>query len=193
MGYTSYVLGVKIYRDRSNRVLDLSQEMYLKKILEKFKMHNSISISTLVEKNHHVNLEDCLHTPELQQMTHIPYSNVIRCLMNVMLCTRLDISFSVRLMSHFQSNPYLYHWSIVKRVLKYRRGITHYVLCYGGLDLRLHGYTNENYAGDMDKRKSTFAYTFLLGGGAISWCSKKQSVMALLIMDAEYITVPAAT
>ena len=56
-----------------------------------------------------------------------------------------------------------------------------------GSNLRLYGYTDANYTNGPDKHKSTSAYTFLLGRGAISLCSTKQLVVALLIIEAEYI------
>ena len=65
-----------------------------------------------------------------------------------------------------------------------------YVLCYDGSDLWLHGYTDTNYTDDLDKRKLTFAYTFLLGE-ATSWCNKKQLVVVLSTMEAEYVASSA--
>src|SRR3954468_17867296 len=54
------------------------------------------------------------------------------------------------------------------------------------------GYTDADWAGDLDERKSTSAYVFLLNGGAISWRSKKQGMIALSTMEAEYIAAAAA-
>jgi hypothetical protein len=61
------------------------------------------------------------------------------------------------------------------------------MLCYQGRDLRLRGYTDADWAGDLDECKLTSGYTFLLGGGAITWCSKKQSCVALSTMESEYV------
>ena len=80
----------------------------------------------------------------------------------------------------------------MKRILRYLRGTTDYMLCYQGRDLRLRGYSDADWAGDLDERKSTFGYTFLLGGGAITWCSKKQSCVALSTMEFEYVACSAA-
>ena len=65
-------------------------------------------------------------------------------------------------------------------------------LCYHGGDLRLRGYCDADWASDKDERKSTSGYAFTLGGGAISWCSKKQSCIALSTMEAEYVACSAA-
>ena len=164
--------GVKIYKDQSKRVIGLSRGTYLKNVLERFNTHNSKLISTPAKKNHHLCLKDCLQTAEvLQKMAHAPYSNTIGCLMYAMLCTRPDISFAVKLLSHFQSNPGPSHWSAINRVLRYIRSTTDYVLCYGRSILQLHEYTDVKYARYLDKCKSTSAYTFLLKG-VISGYSK---------------------
>uniref|UniRef100_A0A2N9E7P1 Reverse transcriptase Ty1/copia-type domain-containing protein n=1 Tax=Fagus sylvatica TaxID=28930 RepID=A0A2N9E7P1_FAGSY len=60
-----------------------------------------------------------------------------------------------------------------------------------GRDLHLRGYSDADWAGDLDERKSTSGYTFLLGGGAITWCSKKQSCITLSTMESEYVTCSA--
>lgn len=62
---------------------------------------------------------------------------------------------------------------------------------FGG-NFRLRGYSDAYWAKDRDERKSTYGYAFILGGGAISWCSKKQSCIALYTMESEYVACSAA-
>jgi hypothetical protein len=126
------------------------------------------------------------------KMTNVPYASAIGSLMYAMVCTRPDLAYAVGLLSRFQSNPGQNHWSAVKRVLRYLVGTADYTLCYGGSDVRLQGYTDADWAGDLDERKSTSAYVFLLNNGAISWRSKKQGMIALSTMEAEYIAAAAA-
>lgn len=54
-------------------------------------------------------------------------------------------------------------------------------------ELELKGYTDSDLAGDLDDRKSTSAYVFLFGGGAVSWKSAKQTIIATSIMEAEFV------
>ena len=56
-----------------------------------------------------------------------------------------------------------------------------------GGDLRLKGYSDADWADDRDERKSTLGYAFILGGGVVSWCSKKQTCVALSTMESEYV------
>src|SRR5438270_549399 len=193
MGKAAYVLGVKILRDRSRRTLGLSQETYVRKVLERFNMSKAKPIDTPVIKNHDLSLKDCPKTPaDKAKMASVPYASAIGSLMYAMVCTRPDLAYAVGLLSWFQSDLGIPHWNAVKKVLRYLVGTTNYTLCYGGSDLRLQGYTDADWAGDLDERKSTSAFVFMLNGGAISWRSKKQEMIALSMMEAEYIAAAAA-
>lgn len=188
MGEADYVLGVKIYRDRSRKLLALSQESYIRTILERFKMLDRNPIETPIAKGESLNLDMCPKTPnEKREMEKVPYSSVVGSLMYAMMCTRPNICYAVGLVSRFQSNPGKRHWMAVKRILRYLKGTMDYSLCYQGSDLRLTGYTYADWGGDLDVRKSTSGYAFLLCNGAITWSSKKQSCTALSTMEAEFI------
>ena len=188
MGEARYVLGVEILRDRSKKLLGLSQKAYIEKVLERFRMHYSKPVDTPVDKGLILSLEQCPKTEvEKQKMSNVPYASAIGSLMYAMLCTRPDICFAVGLVSRYQSNPGIAHWQAVKRIMRYLRGTTDLVLCYQGVDLKLRGYSDADWGGDLDESKSTSGYVFTLGGGAISWCSKKQECIALSTMEAEYV------
>ena len=105
MGEASYVLGVKILRDRSKRLLGLSQETYIKKMFKHYHMHDCKPMDTPVERNLNLSLYMCPKSPEdKEQMSKVPYSSAIGSLMYAMMCTRLDICYVVGLASRFQSN-----------------------------------------------------------------------------------------
>ena len=106
-------------------------------------------------------------------MKNVPYASVVGSLIYVMLCTRPDIHYVVRLVSRYQSNPGEAHWKAVKRILRYLKGTMDYSLCYQRKDLLLRGYIDADWAGDVDERKSTSGFIFLLGNSSISWSSKK--------------------
>ncbi|KAL3641393.1 hypothetical protein CASFOL_016361 [Castilleja foliolosa] len=92
------------------------------------------------------------------------------------------------MLGRYQSNPGIDHWKAAKKVLRYLQGTKDYMLCYQRSDsLEVIGYSDSDYAGCVDTRKSTFGYLFLLAGGAISWKSAKQSVIATSTMEAEFV------
>ena len=125
-------------------------------------------------------------------MERVPYFSAVGSLMYAMLCTRLDICYAIELVSRYQSNPGQKHWQAVKRILRYLKGTLDYSLQYQGSDMSLVGYSDADWSGDLDERKSTSGYVFLLNNGAISWCSKKQTCIALSTMEAEFIACSAA-
>ena len=106
-------------------------------------------------------------------MAKVTYSSAVGSLMYVMMCIKPDICFDVGMVSKYQSNPGQTHWKAVKRILQYVKGIADYSLCYKWNDLHLMGYTDADWGANLDERKSTLGYVFLLNNGAISWSSKK--------------------
>ena len=188
LGEASYVLGIQIIRDRSKKLLALSQASYIGKVLARFSMQNSKK--GLLPARHGIALskEQCPKTPqEEEDMRRVPYASAVGSLMYAMLCTRPDICYAVGIVSRYQSNPGLDHWIAVKHILKYLRRTRNYMLVYSGGDLNPIGYTDSDFQSDRDSRKSTSGSVFTLGGGAIVWRSIKQSSIADSTMEAEYI------
>ena len=138
MGEVHFMLGIEIVRGRPKKLLGLSQETYIKKILERFRMENSKPIDTLVEKGSALCLDECPKTnEEKKRMSTVPYVEAIGNLMYVMLCKRPDICFVISMMSRYQSNPGPVHWAAVKRIFRYLRGTTDFALCFHRGDLKL--------------------------------------------------------
>ena len=81
----------------------------------------------------------------------------------------------------------------VKWILKYLRGTTNQELCFGGSNIALQGYVDADMAGNRDNRRSTTGYVFTVGGTAVSWVSKIQSVVALSTTEAEYVAATEAS
>uniref|UniRef100_A0A2N9IVG1 CCHC-type domain-containing protein n=1 Tax=Fagus sylvatica TaxID=28930 RepID=A0A2N9IVG1_FAGSY len=172
MGEANFVLGVKITRDRSKKLLSLSQGTYIKKILERFHMHNSKPIDTPMEKGCTLSLDQCPKNDEKKnQMSKVPYASAIGSLMYAMLCTRPDICFAVGMVSRYQSNPGPAHWRAVKRILQVIAMLIR--------------------ANDKDERKSTSGYAFILGGGVVSWCSVTAHVEDALLVYSDSISALA--
>jgi hypothetical protein len=80
----------------------------------------------------------------------------------------------------------------VKWVLRYLRGTCDYCITYNSGRELVYGYVDFDFAGDLDKRRSTSGYVFTLAGGAISWMSKLQNIVALSTTEAEYVAASHA-
>ena len=105
------------------------------------------------------------------KMNKLSYASVVGSLMYAMIATRPDIAFAVEVVSRYMSNPGKKHWEAVKGIMRYLKATKHMCICYGSQDLSVKGYTDSDYAGDLDKRRSTSGYVFTLAGGAVSWRS----------------------
>ena len=195
MGEASYVIGIKIHRDRLRGVLGLSQETYINKVLERFRMKDcSPSVAPIV-KGDKFNLDQCPKNDfEREQMKTIPYASAVGSLMYAQVCTRPDIAFVVGMLGRYQSNPGVDHWKAAKKVMRYLQGTKDYMLMYRRTDeLEVIGYSDADFAGCIDSRKSTSGYIFMLAGGAVSWRSAKQSLTATSTMEAEFVSCFEAT
>ena len=87
-----------------------------------------------------------------------------------------------------QSNPGVDHGTAVKNILKYLKRTKDMFLVYGGdKELVVNGYVDASFNTGLDDSKSQTGYMFILNGGAVSWCSSKQSVVAGSTCESEYI------
>ncbi|MCO5584842.1 hypothetical protein L7F22_038774 [Adiantum nelumboides] len=129
---------------------------------------------------------------EKDEMAKVPYASACGSLMYAMVATRPDIAFAVGVVSRFMSNPGKKHWEAVKGVLRYLNGTKDMCICFGKGDLSVVGYTDADYAGDLDKQRSTSGYLYTFAGGAISWFSRLQSCKTLSTTEAEYVAASNA-
>ncbi|GMI77151.1 hypothetical protein HRI_001384400 [Hibiscus trionum] len=80
-----------------------------------------------------------------------------------------------------------------KRILRYIKGTSEFGIFYNkGNDFSLQGYTDADWAGNIEDRRSTSGYCFSFGSAAISWCSKKQPIVTLSSTEAEYMAATMA-
>ena len=193
LGEANYILGIKLLRDRKNKMLSLSQDLYIDKILARFSMENSKKGTLPFRHGVHLSKEQSPKTLEQKErMSRIPFASVVGSLIYAMLCTRLDICYAVGIVSRYQSDPREEHWIAVKHILKYLRRIRDYMLVYSSGSLETIGYTDSDFQWDIDSRKSTSGYVFTLNGGAICWRSVKQTCVADSTTEAEYVAASEA-
>ena len=192
LGEAAEFLGMRIVRDRSKHSLHLTQSDYIDSVLERFRMSDSKPVSTPMElpaKGH------SLETPDPNDLpTDAPYRAAVGCLIWLMIGTRPDIGYAVGRLAQHNENPLESHWTAVKRVLRYLKSTRKTGLTYCS-DQTLHpvGYCDSDWASCRESRKSTAGFVFLLGGGAVCWKSKKQSIVAASSCEAEYIAAFPAT
>ena len=188
LGKLKSFLGLEIHRNREKRTLHLSQRQYTQKILQAHGMENCNPARTPADP--HVRLEKS-HTSFVANPTSKQqYQSAVGSLMYCMLGTRPDIAYAVSKVTQYCSNPNQAYWNAVKRIVRYLAGTRNRGLYYGLPGPGI-GYTNADW-GSSEDRRSIGGYTFILNGAAVSWNSKKQSMVALSSTEAEYIALTQA-
>ena len=188
LGDAKQILGMRIIRDRANGTLKLSQLEYVKKILNRFNMNEAKLVSTLLGSHFKLSKEQSPKTEEERDyMSKVPYALAIGNLMYAMVCTRPDIAHAMGVVSRYMSRPGKQHWEAVKWILRYLRGSSNTCLCFTGASLKLHGYVDADFSGDIDSRKSTTGFVFPLGGTVILWASNLQKIVTLSTTKTEYV------
>jgi hypothetical protein len=124
----------------------------------------------LLAKGDKFSLDQCPKTElEKSEIHQIPYASLIGNLMYAQVCTRPDIAYITGMFGRYLSNPGMNHWKVAKRVLRYLQRTKNHILTYRRSDkLEVIGYTDSDFAGCVNRLKSTSGYIFMLAGGAIS-------------------------
>ncbi|GJZ01129.1 retrotransposon protein, putative, ty1-copia subclass, partial [Tanacetum coccineum] len=191
LGEAAYILGIKIYRDRSKRLISLCQSAYIEKILKIYYMKNSKRRTIPMQDKLKLSKSDGASTPaEKRHMSNVTYALAVGSIMYAVRCTRPDVAFAQNITSRFQQNPGKLYWTTVKNILKYLQNTKDMFMVYGGdmkQEIRVSCYTDAGYLIDADDLKSQTGYVFVLNRGAVDWKSTKQSISATSSTDAEYI------
>ncbi|XP_074355336.1 secreted RxLR effector protein 161-like [Apium graveolens] len=133
-------------------------------------MKDCALIDTPVSKGDKFSLKQCPKNElKIREMQRIPYTSAVGSLMYAQVCTRPNIAFVVGILGRYLSNQGMEQWKAVKRVLQYLKKTKDYMLTYRKSDhLEIIGYSDSDFGGCKDERKSTSGYVYLLAGGAIS-------------------------
>nr|CAE03834.3 OSJNBb0013J13.11 [Oryza sativa Japonica Group] len=155
LGAAKKILGMEITRDINFGLLFLSQQSYIKKVLEHFNMHDAKPISTPIAAHFKLSALQCASTDEdVGYMSRVPYSSAVGSLMYAMICSRPDLSHAMSLVSRYMANPGKEHWKAVQWFFRYLRGTTDACSKFGRTDKGLVGYVDSDFAANLDKRRS---------------------------------------
>ncbi len=189
LGPISHYLGMLI--TRTNGRITLNQSAYLKAILNRFRMSDCKTSPTPMDSGF-ANVampSDDAYTADTD--TIYWYASVIGSLMYAMTMTRPDLGYALSVLSRYCSNPDSTHIRAATRVLRYVKGTLHYGIHYEGKE-SLIGYTDADFAGAIDGRRSTGGYIYFLSGGPISWSSKRRDLVTQSTCEAEYVAAAEA-
>ncbi|GJZ95525.1 putative RNA-directed DNA polymerase [Tanacetum coccineum] len=179
MGPLSYFLGIEV---KSNGLdVILSQKQYILEILTKAGLSQSKPVFSPCSTTAPLTLGD---SPIFGNPFR--YRQVVGALQYLTL-TRPDITFAVNKVCQFMHTPTEKHWSAVKRILRYLRGtLNHGLLFKRASGCTLHAYTDADWAGCPDDRRSTGGFAIYLGSNLVSWSARKQRTVSRSSTESEY-------
>lgn len=188
-GEAGYILGFKIQRNRSEKLLNLSQTAYIDNIIDKFQLTDANSVSTPLVHGQTLDVSPNSINPERQSL----YRAMVGCVMWLAIASRPDVAYAASLLGQFNANPNDEHLTTAKRVLRYLKGTSTTFLQLGKHnDELLAGWCDSDYAGDIVTRRSTGGYVFKVYGSTVSWASTRQRTVALSTCEAEYQSLTEA-
>eukprot|EP00257_Ricinus_communis_P022466 XP_015582200.1 uncharacterized protein LOC107262224 [Ricinus communis] len=166
LGRMRYFLGVEVIQN--SKGIFMCQRKYAREVLARFGMSDSKTVGNPIMPGTRLSKDE-----KGTKIDSTMFKQVVGSLM-YLTATSLDIMFGVSLISRYMSSPTEEHWYAPKRILRYINGTIEMGILYKG---------------DLNDKKSTFGFVFLLARGAVSWSSKKQPVVTLSTTEAEYIAV----
>lgn len=185
LGVLHYFLGLEVKQTTDG--IFISQEKYTLDLLQRFGMADCKHVDTPMNAFEKLTLEDGTDMADEKA-----FRKIVGGLM-YLTHSRPDIVFAVSMVSRFMHKPTKQHFGAAKRILRYLRGTSNYGLWYSHVsNLKLFGFSDSDWAGSLDDRRSTSGFLFSLGSGAITWTSKKQATVALSSSEAEYVAAAAA-
>jgi len=159
-------------------------------MLEKYSLSDAKVVATPADICVQLKKDDSVSN----KVDSVAYQSIIGSLLYAAIATRPDIAQAVGVVAKFSSSPSQAHLTAAKRILGYLKGTLNLAIKYQkSQNQELIGYTDADWAGDLDDRHSTTGNIFVMGGGPISWLSKKQAIVALSTAEAEYIALSYAT
>ena len=159
-------LGIQIERALDGSIF-LHQEIYAKRVLEQFRMEEANAVT--IPADPHQELSPLVQAGDQSDSTTAPYREAVGSLMHSSVATKPDITFSVHRGSRYLENSSTMHWKAVKRIIKYLKGTIGYGLHFEcGKKKKLLAYSDADYAGELETRRSTTGFVLKFASGTIS-------------------------
>ncbi|KAK8942719.1 hypothetical protein KSP39_PZI008773 [Platanthera zijinensis] len=180
MGELKFFLGLQVRQ--TDDVLSISQSKFTKELIKKYGMQSSSIMRTPMGTNVPICKDDAG-----KPVDETLYRGIVGSLL-YLTASRPDIMYATCVCARYQACPKESHYTAVKRILRYLKGTPNLGLCYPrNRDFLLTGYSDADFAGCREDRKSTTGTCQFLGGRLISWSSKKQTSVAISTAESEYV------
>lgn len=181
----SYFVGLEIIQKPNSIFIHLNS--YIKNMLSKLNLSEIKPSDTPVDPN-----TVLVRDMDSEQFDEYKYRQAVGCLTFATVTVRPDIAYAVNLVSRFQHCATKTHWNAILRIFRYLKHTSNFGIEYV-YKPELNGYSDADFGGDRDTRRSTSGYVFLYGQGAVTWASRRQTSVALSTTESEYVAASLAT
>uniref|UniRef100_A0A2N9IBW9 Reverse transcriptase Ty1/copia-type domain-containing protein n=1 Tax=Fagus sylvatica TaxID=28930 RepID=A0A2N9IBW9_FAGSY len=179
LGKLNYFLGVEVIPNAHGAFL--SQQRYILDLLKRTKMIDAKLVSSPMAST------TSLTTHEGESFSDVTLFRSTVGALQYLSLTRPDIAFPVNKLSQFMHKPTVIHWQSAKRLLRYLKHTLHFGLqIYRSSCNTLQAFSDADWAGSRDDRRSTGSFCIFLGNNLISWSCRKQVTVACSSTEAEY-------
>ena len=187
LGLISWLLGMKVTRNRVTHTISLSQKSYINAILTKYNFSDVKPVSIPLDPYVHLSKKQSPKTTsKIIQIHNIPYWQAVSSLIHLASGTCPDIAFTTSFVAQFCANPGWDHWEAVKQIYRYLTGTKVLVLTFGTRTTGLIGYVDADGA-TQEHHCAITGYAFLINGRAVLWGLRKQELVTLSMAESEYI------
>ena len=192
LGEACFYLGLEITRDRANKALVLSQKKKTLELVSTF--IPELAKPAVVPMSSSIQLtKEPKEGSEYMDLETSRYAELVGGLLYLSTKTMPDTSYPVRALARYMAKPTSDHSRAALTIVRYLAGTVQYGIRYsGGQPAKVVGYSDANHTGDLDTRRSTTGYTFVLHGGSISWNNRLQPTFAVSTAEAEYMAAAAS-
>jgi len=207
LGECEWILNMKITRDRQRKTIELSQEAYIERLVKEFGLEETRAYQTPAEKSIVTSQpSDGSEAVPLDKEQHERYRSLVGALLYAANTTRLDIAFQTGLLARYVAKPCRHHLRAAHRVLTYLKLNPKISATFGnnkqneplieafntggqGFQMPVDAYSDADWAGCPESRRSTSGGIIRFNGDIICWISKKQKTIAMSSAESEYIAL----
>ncbi|GBM56888.1 Retrovirus-related Pol polyprotein from transposon TNT 1-94 [Araneus ventricosus] len=192
LGKTRKLLGVEFEQYKGN--VFMHQESYINEVADRYMQYKFPIASLPIAKGSVYSKSQCPKSEEeLKEISQLPYRNILGCLSFIASRTRPDISYAVNIFSQFQSNPGIFHWNGLLKLLGYVFNTKSLKLKLSCNKAQLVVYSDADFASNRDDRTSVGGQLVMLDNSPIEWRTFKQKCVTLSTMESEFVAMTEAT
>lgn len=206
LGDLSLILGVRVSRDIAAGTLSINQQQFITKLLDEYgyaeckseptpQSTNILPPSGAMKQENRETSNNPELTEKRKKISVKNFPSIIGSLQYLANYTRPDIANAVNYGAKATADPQPEHITVVKRILRYLHGTRELGITYTrstDSHITMTAFTDADWAGDTDSRKSTSGVAIKMCGAVVDWVSKRQSCVAQSTSEAEYLAANEA-